>query len=124
MIGRYKEVPAMPKFLIQGSYSPEGLRALSKDKASGRQAAVKDGLATIGGKLEGLYYALGDSDVYVFCDCPDHVTAAAMSLAASSSGLIRTKVTALLTVEETDQAIAMKTAYRAPGAKAVKAAKA
>ena len=45
-----------------------------------------------------MYYALGEGDVYIVCECPDHVTAAALSLAASSSGLIRTKTTSLLTV--------------------------
>jgi uncharacterized protein with GYD domain len=115
----------MPKFLIAGSYSADGLRGLQKDKASGRQAAVKEALASLGGNLEGVYYALGDNDVYVLCDCPDHVTAAAMSLAASASGLVHTKTIPLMTVEETDRALAMKTGYRAPGsAKTAKAAKA
>jgi len=76
----------------------------------------------LGGKLEGAYFALGDADVYVLCDCPDHVSAAALSLAVSSSGLVRTKTIPLLTVEEADRALSMKTAYRAPGkAKAAKA---
>ena len=112
----------MPKFLIEATYSAEGLRGLAKDKASGRQALVKEALASLGGKLEGAYFALGDADVYVLCDCPDHVSAAALSLAVSSSGLVRTKTVPLLTVEEADRALSMKTAYRAPGkAKAAKA---
>jgi len=86
---------------------------------------VKEALATLGGKLESVYFALGDADVYVLCDCPDHVSAAALSLAVSSTGLVRTKTIPLMTVEETDRALTMKTGYRAPGAgKAVKAAKA
>ena len=105
----------MPKFLIQGSYSPEGLKALVKDKASGRKAAVTQGLESVGGKLEAIYYALGEDDVYVLCDCPDHVTAAALSFAASSSGLVRTKTTMLMTVEEADRAISMGVSYQAPG---------
>jgi uncharacterized protein with GYD domain len=122
MIGACEEVLPMPKFLIEGSYSAEGLRGLAKDKASGRQSAVKDALASLGGKLEGVYYALGEADVYVLCECPDHVSAAALSLAASASGLVRTKTIPLMTVEETDRALAMKSGYRAPGAS--KAAKA
>jgi uncharacterized protein with GYD domain len=114
MIDANKE-DSMPKFLIEGSYTPEGLKGLAKDKASGRQAVLRESLASLGGKIEGMYYALGDADVYVFCDCPDHVTAAALSLAASSTGLVHTKTIALLTVEETDRALSMKTAYRAPG---------
>ncbi len=51
----------MPKFLIEASYSAEGLRGLAKDKASGRQAVVKEALASVGGKLEATYFALGDA---------------------------------------------------------------
>lgn len=115
----------MPKFLIACSYSAEGLRGLAKDKASGRETVVKNALASVGGNLEGLYYALGDSDAYVLCDCPDHVSAAAISLAVSASGLVHTKTIPLMTVEETDRALATKIGYRAPGAaKTAKAAKA
>ena len=105
----------MPHFLIEASYSAEGLRGLAKDKASGREAAVKTALSSVGGKLISIYYALGEGDGYVLCECPDH-QCGAISLAASSSGLIRTKTTLLLTVEETDRALATKTGYRAPGA--------
>ena len=112
----------MSKFLIEGSYTAEGLRGLAKDKASGRQAVVKEALESLGGKLEGVYFALGDADVYVLCECPDHVSAAALSMAVSASGLIHIKTIPLLTVAETDRALTMKSAYRAPGmAKAAKA---
>jgi uncharacterized protein with GYD domain len=106
----------MAKYLIEASYTAEGLRGLAKDKASGRKAALDKALASVGGKLDALYYAFGAADVYVICDCPDNVSAAALSLAASSSGLVRTKTIPLLTVEETDQALAKQTGYRAPGA--------
>ena len=112
----------MPKFLIEGSYTAEGLRGLAKDKASGRQAAVASALAALGGKLDSLHYGLGENDVYVIVDCPDHVAAAALSLAVSATGMVRTKTIALLTVEEVDRALASKISYRAPGkAKAAKA---
>jgi uncharacterized protein with GYD domain len=105
----------MPKFLIEGSYSPEGLKGLAKEKASGRRAVLSDALASVGGKLEAIYCALGDADVYVLCDCPDQVSVAALSLAASSSGLVRTKTITLMTVEEADRALSLKSNYRAPG---------
>ena len=106
----------MPYFLVEGSYSAEGLRGLAQDKASGREAAIKAALSNLGGNLVSIYYALGEGDVYLVCECPDHVSAAALSLAASSSGLVRTKTTSLLTVEETDRALALQAGYRAPGA--------
>ncbi|HJT88629.1 MAG TPA: GYD domain-containing protein [Bryobacteraceae bacterium] len=105
----------MPKFLIEASYSPEGLRGLAKDKASGREAAVKEALSGIGGKLDSIYYALGETDVFVVCDCPDHVSAAALGLAVSASGLVRTKTIPLLTIAEVDRALGMHSGYREPG---------
>jgi uncharacterized protein with GYD domain len=106
----------MAKFLVEASYTAEGLRGLAKDKASGRKAAVEKMLASLGGKLEGMYYAFGDADVYLLCDCPDNATAAALSLAASSSGAVRTKTIPLLTIEEADKALGKNAGYKAPGA--------
>jgi uncharacterized protein with GYD domain len=105
----------MPKYLIAGSYSADGLKGLHKDKASGRKTAVSKAIESLGGKLEAIYYALGEHDVFLIADLPNTISAASLALTASASGLVRTKTTALLTVEETDQALDKKTSYRAPG---------
>jgi uncharacterized protein with GYD domain len=105
----------MPKYLIQASYTAEGLKGLQKDKASGRKTAVASAAETLGGKLEATYYTFGEEDVIVILDLPDNVAASALSLAVSASGLVRTKTTPLLTVEETDKALAKSVSYRAPG---------
>jgi len=106
----------MSKFLVAASYTPEGLRGLAKDKGSGRKAAVEQALASVGGKLDAVYFALGEWDVFLICDCPDSVTAAAVGLTVSATGLVRTKTTALLTVEEVDKALSKMVSYRPPGA--------
>jgi uncharacterized protein with GYD domain len=105
----------MPKYLIQASYTAEGLKGLQKDKASGRRNAVTQALEGIGGRLEAMYYGLGEDDVFVIVDAPNTGAVAAMSIAASASGLVRTRTTALMTVEEVDQALAKSVSYRAPG---------
>ena len=105
----------MPKYLVAASYSPEGLKGLQRDKASGRRQAIAAALERLGGKLEAMYFALGDYDVYVLCDLPDHLTATAIAIAASATGLVRTKTTQLLTVEEADQALAKTVTFRPPG---------
>jgi uncharacterized protein with GYD domain len=105
----------MPKYLIQASYTAEGLKGLQKDKASGRRTAVASAIETLGGKLEATYYTFGQDDVFVILDLPDNVAASALSLAVSASGLVRTKTTPLLTVEEVDKALAKNINYRAPG---------
>jgi uncharacterized protein with GYD domain len=105
----------MPKYLIQASYTAEGLKGLIKDKASGRKAAVVKALKGVGGKLEAIYYGFGSDDVYVIVDMPDNASAAAVSVAVSASGMVRIRTTPLLTVEETDQALEKAVNYRAPG---------
>ena len=105
----------MPKFLIQASFTVDGLKGLQKDKASGRQAAVTKAVEALGGKLEAYYFSLGEYDAFAVLDLPDHVNATALSLAVSATGLVRTKTTALLSVEETDKALQMAVAYRGPG---------
>jgi uncharacterized protein with GYD domain len=91
------------------------LKGLFKDKASGRLAAIRQTLDGFGGKLEAAYFALGHDDVVLIVDLPDIVVASAISLAVSASGLVKTRTTALLTIEETDKALATTVRYRAPG---------
>jgi uncharacterized protein with GYD domain len=105
----------MPKYLIQGRYTPEGLKGLAKDKGSGRKAAVQAAVKNLKGKVESIYFALGSDDVVVIVDLPDHLAATAMSLSVGSTGLVSIRTTPLLTVEEVDQALALSTKYRAPG---------
>lgn len=106
----------MPKFMIQASYTAEGLRGVMRDKASGRKAAVENLASQIGGKVEAVYFVLGEDDVIVLLDCPDNATAAALSATVSASGLVRAKTIPLLTVEEMDQGLSRKIQYKAPGA--------
>jgi uncharacterized protein with GYD domain len=94
----------MPKYLVEASYTAEGLKGLIKDKASGRKAAVAQALADLGGNLDGIYFTVGERDVLLLCECPDLASVAALGLAASASGVVRTKITPLLTVEELDEA--------------------
>jgi uncharacterized protein with GYD domain len=105
----------MAKFLIEASYTADGLKGLKKDTAAGRRKAVENAAKKLGGKLESVHFALGEYDVIVILELPNTVSAAAVALAVGSSGLVRPKTTALLTVEETDQALAMTTGYKAPG---------
>lgn len=105
----------MPKYLIQGNYSPEGLEGLAKDTASGRKAAVQAAVKAIKGKLECLYFALGVDDIVLIIDAPDNVAIAALSMAVGATGMVTTRSTPLLTVAEIDEALKLPLKYRAPG---------
>jgi uncharacterized protein with GYD domain len=105
----------MPKYLIEASYTAEGLKGLQKDGGTGRVNALKAALKGVGGKLESAYWSLGDYDAIVIAEMPDTVSASALATAASASGLVRTKTTVLLSVEEMDAAMKKSVSYRAPG---------
>jgi len=105
----------MPKYLISASYSIDGLKGLQAETASGRQRTVAAAIASLGGNLECLYYALGKDDVYLIVDLPDNASAASVGMAFSATGRVRTRTTALLTVEETDRALEKSANFRVPG---------
>ncbi len=105
----------MPKYLFQAAYTPAGIQGLIGDSASGRRADVQSAVKAVGGKVEAFYYAFGSDDVVIILDLPDNTTAAAIALTASGTGTVQVRTTTLLTVEEVDKALEIRTRYRAPG---------
>jgi uncharacterized protein with GYD domain len=105
----------VPKYLVQGRYTTDGIQGLLRDSASGRRADVQAAVTALGGKLEAFYYAFGDHDAVMIVDLPSSIKAAALALTISGSGAVRVRTTPLLTVEDVDQALEIKTQYRAPG---------
>jgi uncharacterized protein with GYD domain len=106
----------MAKYLVRANYVGDGVKGLLKDGGTGRRAAISKLAESVGGKLEAMYYAFGDVDVFVILDVPDNVTAAGLSLLVNSTGLTRCSLTVLLTCEELDEAAKKHLTYRAPGA--------
>ena len=106
----------MARYLIRATYTAEGARGLIKEGGSSRRSTLEQLIKKIGGNLEAFYFAFGEDDVYVIADLPDNVTAAAVGLAVSGSGSVRTRTVVLLTPEEIDQATKNSLEYRAPGA--------
>ena len=110
------ETTRMPKYLIQGSYTPEGAKGLARAGGSSRRTIVGDMITKAGGKMESFYYAFGDADVYVIIDLPDVASAVALSLAVNASGAVALKTIPLFSAEEMDEAGKKQVAYRPPGA--------
>jgi len=109
----------MAKYLITGSYTTAGTKGLLAEGGSARKAAVEKALQGLGGKLESIYYAYGDTDIFVIVDVPDAASALALSLAVNSSGAVNIRTTPLLTVAEVDAACQKTVAYRPAGAAGV-----
>jgi uncharacterized protein with GYD domain len=105
----------MPKYLIQGSYSGQGLNGLLKEGGSKRREAVEQSTKGMGGQLETFYYAFGSDDFVIIVDLPSNVDAAALALAINASGTVESRITVLITPEEIDQATKKTVKYRPPG---------
>jgi len=105
----------MAKYLVYGNFVGDGLKGLIKEGGSGRVAAAKKLLESLGGKLECYYFGFGEYDYFVIADMPDNVSIASASLAVRTSGLSASGVTVLLTPEEMDEVVKKSPVYRGPG---------
>lgn len=105
----------MAKYLIQGSYTVDGIKGVLKEGGSGRRDAVSAALKSMGGKVESFYYAFGETDVFVIVDAPDNVSVLALSMGVAATGTVNVKTTVLMTVEEVDAATKKTLSYRAAG---------
>jgi uncharacterized protein with GYD domain len=105
----------MPKYMIEASYSQEGVEGVKNKGGSSRRDAVAQMAESLGGKLESFHFAFGDPDAYVIVDLPDNEAAAAAALAVNAAGGARAKTTVLLTPDEVDAAAKLSAGYRPPG---------
>ena len=110
----------MPLYLTRFSYTPATWAKLIKNPEDRRDAA-KQYVETVGGKLQGFWYAFGKHDGYALWEAPDNVSMAATALAIGAGGALSSlDTTVLLSVEDTLAALkkASSIKYRPPGEKA------
>lgn len=105
----------MAKYLLQVNYVGEGVKGLLKEGGSARRAAAAKAVKSVGGELEAMYYAFGDTDCYAIAEVPDHASMAALALTLAASGAVTGRTTVLLTPEEMDAAAKKTPSYRPPG---------
>jgi uncharacterized protein with GYD domain len=108
----------MPLYLSRFSYTPETWARLI-DNPEDRRKAARTYIESVGGKLHGFWYAFGNYDGYTLWEAPDNTSMAAVALAITGGGALRSfETTVLLTVDETLEALrkAKTVQYRAPGA--------
>jgi uncharacterized protein with GYD domain len=109
----------MSKYAFFFSYTSEAWARMINAPGD-RTAAVRQVLESVGGSLESIYWMFGPHDGIAICDVPDSVSAAAISIAVSSSGAFtREETRELLSQEQLGQALerAQATArtFQSPG---------
>jgi uncharacterized protein with GYD domain len=109
--------PSMALYLLQVAYTSEAW-AIQLQNPLDRREAVSPVVERLGGYIERAYYAFGDYDAILIIEMPDHVSAAAFSLAVSAGRAVKAiKTSPLLTIEDGIAAMqqAASAGYRPPG---------
>src|SRR3712207_1071494 len=107
----------MALYLMRFSYTPETWAKLMRNPEDRRDAA-RVYIEQVGGALHGFWYGFGKYDGYAILEAPDNASMAAVVLAITAGGaLASVETTALMTVEETLEALAKGRGigYRRPG---------
>src|SRR2546423_15715272 len=94
----------MPKFLIDASYTSEGVKGVQSSGGTARVEAVSRAVEGLGGRGGSFYFAFGDRGVYTVIELPDNESAVALAIAVGASGVADIRTTPLLTAAEMDAA--------------------
>jgi uncharacterized protein with GYD domain len=107
----------MAFYLMRFSYTPETWSKLMQNPEDRRDAA-RAYIEQVGGSLHGFWYGFGKYDGYAVFEAPDNESMAGVVLAIASGGALSSvETTALMSVEETLEALekGRDIGYRRPG---------
>jgi len=105
----------MPKYLLDVSYTLDGVKGVVAKGGSAREAAARDAAKSVGGSLDAFYFAFGGTDVFTIADLPSNEAAAALALAVTAGGGAQVKTIVLLSPAEIDAATKTNVLYKPPG---------
>ena len=107
----------MAHYLVQASYTTQGVSGLLKNPED-RATALRPLVEGMGGRIESIYFAFGESDIVLILELPDNLSMAAPSMAVGASGAVTNlKTTVLMPMSEGVEAArkAGSISYRPPG---------
>ena len=105
----------MPKYMFKSHLNVQGVKGTMADGGVKRKAAVEAALASVGGSLEAMYYAFGDTDAYAIVDLPSHAHAVSAAAMVVSSGTGSVETVVLIDPSTVDEAGAIQADYSPPG---------
>jgi uncharacterized protein with GYD domain len=94
----------VPLYLGRFKYSAEAIKAMI-DNPHDRGAVAAEAAESLGCKLRGIWWAFGEHDGVFVLEAPDNVAVAALAMAVGASGQISTETTALLDMNEAQEAM-------------------
>lgn len=108
----------MPMCLTLFNYSPETWARL-RQRPEDRTDAVRESVEAVGGRLHGLWYAIGEYDGVALWEAPNNISVASSLVGTIAAGAhSRLDTMLLLSMDEVLEALKQSAAitYRTPGA--------
>jgi len=94
----------MPMYLGRFKYSADAIKAMIENPQD-RGAAAEHAAASLGCKLHGIWWALGDHDGVFLVEAPDNAAVVALSMTVGATGQISTETIPLLDMDEAQDAM-------------------
>jgi uncharacterized protein with GYD domain len=94
----------VPLYLGRFKYSAEAIKAMIESPHD-RGAVAAEAAESLGCKLHGIWWAFGEHDGAFLLEAPDNVAVVALAMAVGASGQISTETTALLDMNEAQEAM-------------------
>ena len=105
----------MARYLLEVSYTSEGMKGVLKEGGTGRRSMVEKLASSMGGTVESFHFAFGENDAYIIAEFPGDVDAAAVAMTVGAAGAATVRTITLLTPEQIDEATQKTVDYRPPG---------
>jgi uncharacterized protein with GYD domain len=94
----------VPLYLGRFKYSPEAIKAMV-DNPHDRGPAASQAAESLGCKIHGLWWTLGERDGAFLLEAPDDEAVVALSMTVGATGQISTEVTRLLDMGQAQEAM-------------------
>lgn len=94
----------MPLYLGRFKYSAAAIKAMIENPQD-RGAAAAQTAESLGCKLHGIWWTLGEHDGAFLVEAPDNVAVVALSMAVGASGQVSTEANVLLDMNEAQEAM-------------------
>jgi uncharacterized protein with GYD domain len=104
----------MPKFLMQGSLTLDGVRVITQQSATKRAATIGEVAKAAGGKVEAVYFTPGRNEIFVIVELPQE-SLASLVWAVNGSGQVTVTPRRLLSPQEMDETIEKSKNLPVPG---------
>jgi uncharacterized protein with GYD domain len=107
----------MPKFLMQATFTPDGVKNLIEQGGTKRQEQLQGLAQSLGGTLEAVYFSPQRNEGFVILDLPDgqRINLAGTLMAVNAGGFVQIKAQPVLTARELDSAVERARSIKVPG---------